>query len=176
MADYFVGEIVSAGFNFNPRDFLPCDGRLIPIRDYTALFFLLGTQYGGDGRDTFALPDLRGVVPIGRGQGPGLSFFFSGDREGTESHTLNSQEIPSHTHRVRASAVTPSTSPTDRVLAIPAAGASEFAPEAAATSGLETAHPSMIQSAGGNQPHDNMQPTLVINYFICVFGVFPPRP
>ncbi len=176
MAEYFTGEIISAGFNFNPRDFLPCDGRLIAIRENTALFALLGTQYGGDGRDTFALPDLRGVVPIGRGQGPGLSFFFIGEREGTESHTLNSQEIPSHTHRVRASAVTPSTSPTDRVLAIPAPGASEFAPETAATSGVETAHPTMIQPAGGNQPHDNMQPTLVINYFICAFGVFPPRP
>jgi microcystin-dependent protein len=176
MAEYFVGEIMSAGFNFNPRDFLPCDGRLIAIRDNTALFSLLGTRYGGNGRDTFALPDLRGVVPIGRGQGPGLSSFFSGERAGVETHTLNSQEIPSHTHRVRASAVTPSTSPADRVLAIPAAGASEFAPETAATSGVETAHSTMIQTAGGNQPHDNMQPTLAVNFVICAFGVFPSRP
>lgn len=175
MADYFIGEIVGAGFNFNPRNFLPCDGRLIQIRDYTALFSILGTQYGGDGRDTFGLPDLQGTVPIGRGEGPGLGFYFIGDRDGQETHTLTSQEVPAHTHRVRSSPDAPNSNPANRVFATPPTNANEFAPEDAAPLGTDSAAASMIQPVGGNQSHDNMQPTLVINYFICISGVFPPR-
>lgn len=175
MAEYYIGEIVSAGFNFNPKNFLPCDGRLLNIRDNTALFSILGTQFGGDGRETYGLPDLRGTVPIGRGQGPGLEFYFVGDRDGQETHTLTNQEMPAHTHRVRSSPDAPNSNPTNRVFAVPPTTANEFAPEAAAPLGTDSAAPSMIQPVGGNQPHDNMQPTLVVNYFICTVGLYPSR-
>ncbi|MBY0113152.1 MAG: tail fiber protein [Phycisphaerales bacterium] len=175
MANYFIGEIVSAGFNFNPRSFLPCDGRLINIRDNTALFSILGTQFGGDGRDTFGLPDLRATVPIGRGQTPEGRFYFIGDRDGAETHVLSTQELPAHTHRVRSSSDAPDKSPTNRVFAVPPTSVNEFAPEAAAPLGADSAAASMILPVGSNQAHDNMQPTLVVNYFICIAGVFPPR-
>lgn len=177
MAEYYIGEIVSAGFNFNPRNFLPCDGRLISIVSNTALFSILGTTYGGDGRTTFALPDLRGTTPIGIGQGFGLSNYDLGRSIGTESVTLTTADIPAHSHRVRVSpAAATSDNPTDRVMAVSSPASNDFAPVSAAGTGVAAMAANIVQPSGSGQPHDNMQPTLIVNYFICVAGIFPPRP
>lgn len=175
MADYYIGEIVCAAFNFAPTDFLPCDGRLIQIASNTALFSVLGTNFGGDGKSTFALPDLRGVTPIGAGQGPGLPLYNIGEKVGAETETLTSQQLPAHTHGLRVSpAAATSDNPGDRVFAASSPAGNDFAPASAA--GTVPMAPTMVQPSGGAQPHDNMQPTLAVHYFICVSGFFPPRP
>lgn len=167
----FIGEIALFGFNFAPIGWAQCNGQLLPISQNTALFSLLGTMYGGDGISTFALPDLRGRVPIHTGQGPGLSSYFQGQVGGTEIVTLLSNQVPAHTHPlIGTSAVGTSDTPTGLLPARNAAGEPIYgsgAPAAmgAAAVGLNT----------GGLPHSNVQPYLTLNWCIALVGIFPSR-
>jgi microcystin-dependent protein len=171
MADPFVAEIRIFPFNFAPTGWAWCDGQLLPISQNTALFALLGTTYGGDGKSTFALPDLEGRAPMHPGQGPGLSLHDLGETGGSETVTLLESEIPAHSHSLRASL-------DDADLAIPAPTRSL----AKASSNLYvTTNPNTQMSnqalapAGGDQPHNNLQPFLTLYFNIALQGVFPPR-
>lgn len=171
MSDPFIAEIKMVGFNFAPRGWATCDGQLVPISQNTALFSLLGTNYGGNGQSTFGLPNLGGRVPIAAGQGPGLSSYVQGQTGGSDTTTLLSNQIPGHAHALQASArPAESTSPAAQALA---RSASNAYTSAAAATALD---PASIASAGGNQAHTNLQPYLVLNFVIALQGVFPPRP
>lgn len=174
MADPFVAEIRIFPFNFAPRGWAWCDGQILPLSQNTALFSLLGTTYGGDGKSNFALPDLQGRAAMHPGQGPGLSLHDLGERGGSETVTLLESEIPSHTHdvRVSASAATLS-SPSGNVLARPRRGGGQFQSNASAN--LVQLAPEALAPAGGDQPHNNMQPYLTFYYCIALQGVYPPR-
>ena len=179
MNDY-IGEIRLFAGNFAPRNWAFCDGRLLPISSYTALFSILGTQYGGDGRTTFALPDLRGRVPLGPGQGPGLTSRQQGQASGAEQATLNANQIPAHTHSATATAHG-STSPGDQSSPqnnYPAAGSdggpSFFGASQDAQLGAGAVQ-AQLQNTGGGQGHENLQPWLAINYIICLQGLYPSR-
>ncbi len=170
MSQPFLGEIKMVGFNFAPRGYALCNGQILPIAQNTALFSLLGTTYGGNGQTTFALPDLRSRVPVHQGQGPGLSGYTLGQASGTETVTLNVQQIPAHNHTVNASATAASKSPANNVPAVTGAGSSYGAPPDGTTM-----NPGMITGGGGNQPHTNLQPSLCINFVIALEGIFPSR-
>jgi microcystin-dependent protein len=172
MSDPFVAEIRIFPFNFAPKGWAFCNGQLLPISQNTALFSLLGTFYGGDGKSTFALPNLQGSVPLHLGQGPGLSLYDLGQAGGSEAVTLLQSEMPVHTHALRASAEDgdlANASP-NRVLARSIGG---FA--YADTPGDVTMAPETIAPAGGDLPHNNMQPYLTLNFCIALQGIFPPR-
>lgn len=175
MAEPFLGEIKMFGGNFAPRGWSFCAGQLLPISQNTALFSLLGTIYGGDGRTTFALPELRGRVPIHMGQGPGLPNHPIGQRAGAEQTTLTEAQIPAHNHAATLHAADESahtSSPDGNVLAVTGAnntyhtGSTDTAMGASSISG---------QNTGGSQPHNNMQPYLAINFIIALVGIFPSR-
>lgn len=174
MADPFVAEIRIFPFNFPPRGWAFCNGQLLPISQNTALFSLLGTTYGGDGKSTFALPDLQGNVPMHPGQGAGLSLYDLGQMGGVETVTLLQTEIPIHTHGMKANAIDPA----DTNVPSPAAA------YALSTGGTlyQTASNGAIMSfstltpAGGSLPHNNMMPYLTLNFCIALQGVFPQRP
>lgn len=173
MADPFVAEIRIFPFNFAPKGWAWCDGQLMPISQNTALFSLLGTTYGGNGKSTFGLPDLQGCAPMHPGQGPGLSLHDLGETGGSETVTLLESETPSHLHVMRASsddgdlkAPTPS-----RSLARSIGG---FAYQSSAA-GLQPMAPEALPPAGGDQPHNNLQPYLTLFFSIALQGVFPPR-
>lgn len=170
MSNPFLGEIRLVGFNFPPIGWEPCDGRLMSIAEYTALFALLGTTYGGDGQTTFALPDLRGRAPLSQGQGPGLSVYTIGQSAGTENVTLLNVEMPLHSHQVMTGAGgARSSSPSGNLL-----GSGE-ADIYSRTGSAGAIHPATINISGGSQPHENMQPFLCVNFIICVEGIFPSR-
>ena len=164
--DPIIGQIILIGFNWAPQGWALCNGQLLPISQYNALFSLIGTTYGGDGRTTFALPDLRGRVPVHQGNGPGLTPRVMGEASGTEAVTLTLPEIPMHTHTATVSAQPASRGGT--VLA--ASGLLNTGP-----SDLVLA-PTTISPAGGSMPHQNMQPYLVMNYIIALEGIYPTRP
>lgn len=179
----FLGLIALFGFNFSPRNWAFCDGRLLAISTNTALFSLLGTMYGGNGAVTFALPDLRGRAPIGMGQGPGLSSYSQGEMAGTENVTLISTQIPQHTHPIAEPAVTSlgtTDIPATNVI-LSASPKTGSGPNATALKTYSTAasdvtlKPFNSGIAGGSQPHSNMQPYLVLNYCIALAGIFPSR-
>ncbi len=175
MTDQFLGEIRLVPFTSAPRGWALCQGQLLPLSQNVALFSLLGTVYGGDGKSTFALPNLQGATPLAPGQGPGLSDIEIGESGGVASVSLLESQIPSHSHSVLASA-TPGTTgdPTGASLAIPRYGrVTEPGYGTAATVPLA---PDAFAVAGGSQPHNNMQPYLVLNYVIALSGVFPQRP
>ena len=168
MSDQFIGQIQSFGFNFAPKGWMFCNGQLMSIAQNTALFSLLGTTYGGDGISTFALPNLQGRVPLGFGTGPGLSTYELGEVVGSETVTLTSNQMPAHSHALSGStAGAGSGDPTNNALS----GEiwSNSPPNA-------VSNPASIRSAGGNQPHSNMQPTLAINWCIATEGIYPSRP
>ena len=177
MSEPFIAEIRMFAGNFAPRGWAFCNGQIMSIAQNTALFSLLGTTYGGNGQTTFGLPDLRGRVPVGMGQGPGLPNITEGEMAGEPNHTLNSNEMPAHTHTAQvtvkaSSAEADSTSPNGKVLA---------SPEQAAIYGngpgdVTMSSPNVNTSvAGGNQPHNNMQPYLGMNYIIALEGIYPSR-
>lgn len=172
MSEPFIGQIKMVGFNFAPRGWALCEGQLVAITQNEALFSILGTTYGGDGRTTFGLPDLRGRVAIHSGGsiGPGLSERRLGSKSGTEQHQLTAAEIPSHTHTVNASDLTPQEDdPAGNVWAN-SDGKSGYSSTADGTM-----HASAVSTAGGGQPHENMQPFLAVAYVIALAGVFPSR-
>jgi microcystin-dependent protein len=174
MADPFVAEIRIFPFNFAPKGWAFCDGQLFPIAQNTALFSLLGTTYGGDGKSNFALPNMQGNVPMHPGQGPGLSLHDLGETGGSETVTLLASEMPAHTHTVGAQIfrLGGAAAPAGATLSRPASGNLYFTP---GNPSLVTMSPSVIAPAGGDQPHNNMQPYLTLNFCIALQGVFPPR-
>lgn len=178
MADPFVAEIRIFPFNFAPRGWAWCDGQLLPLSQNTALFSLLGTIYGGNGQSNFALPDLQGRAPMHPGQGPGLSLHDLGETGGSETVTLLESEIPAHNHPLTAS-----TSAADEEGQKSPAGGVPGRQQGSnaiftAASGNTPASfaPEALSPAGGDQPHNNMQPYLTMYFNIALQGVFPPRP
>lgn len=167
-----IAEIYIGGMNFAPRGYASCQGQIMAIAQNTALFSLLGTTFGGNGQTTFALPDLRGRVPMGQGQGPGLSPRTLGEAGGTEFVTLNSTQIPAHNHPLNAvSDAGDASAPAGNYLANSGALDKEYK----ATGTVVQMNASAVGSAGGSQPHTNLQPFLVLNFYIAVEGIFPSR-
>ena len=170
MAEPFLGEIRTFGFNFAPQGWAMCAGQLLPINQNTALFALLGTFYGGNGTTNFALPDLRGRVGIHQGQGVGLSPYNIGQISGTETVTLTQNQMPQHNHQVMANDTAASaTRPAGAVPARVTAAAY------GATSDGTTMNAAMISTAGGSQPMSIIQPYLCLNFCIALQGIFPSR-
>lgn len=165
----FIGQIKLFAGNFAPQGWMLCNGQLLPIAQYDALFNLIGTTYGGDGVTTFALPDLRGRVPIHVGQGPGLSGTVLGERGGSEVVTVTTSQLPQHTHLVSVSAA-PGTSESP-ANGVPSEGPDGIPAYGGAASG--TLNPSTVAVSGGSQPHNNVKPYTVVNYIIAVEGIFP---
>lgn len=166
MSEPFLGEVRIFGFSFAPRGWAQCDGQILPISQNQALFALLGTTYGGDGRTSFALPDLRGRVPVHRGDVVTL-----GQRAGAEAHTLTASEIPAHRHGAGGSGdQATSTDPAGAV----SASQRRRGPRIYAAGGTPVA---LLgdRVAGGGQAHENMQPFLALNFCIALQGLFPPR-
>jgi microcystin-dependent protein len=169
--DPFVAEIRIFPFNFAPKGWAFCDGQLMPLSQNTALFSLLGTTYGGNGISNFALPDLQGRAPMHPGQGPGLSLHDLGETGGSETVTLLESEIPSHSHAFMG-ATPPAESNLATGFALTRSGnANAYAPPAA----LVDMAPEALTPAGGDQPHNNLQPLLTLNFCIALQGVYPPR-
>jgi microcystin-dependent protein len=170
MADPFVAEIRMMGFNFAPKGWAQCDGQLLPIAQNTALFSLVGTMYGGNGKTNFALPNLQGRTPIQWGQGAGLSLYDQGEQTGVENVTLLQSEIPTHSHTFPAiNAVGDSNNPNG---SIPARASGET-PYVNSTPNTQLS--TTVSTAGASRSHNNMQPYLVVNFCIAMQGVFPPR-
>jgi microcystin-dependent protein len=168
MAQPFIGEIRLFGGNFAPAGWAFCDGRTLPISEYETLFNLIGTTYGGDGQETFVLPDLRGRVPIHQGATSGQSFQLA-ETGGVESVTLTTQQIPVHTHSFNAANVQGTdNSPAGR---LPAVTQNVRLYTNETTDGAMAA--GSIAPSGGSQPHDNLQPYLTVSYIISLFGIFP---
>jgi microcystin-dependent protein len=172
MSDAFVAEIRAVGFNFAPTGWALCDGQILPISQNTALFSLLGTTYGGDGKSTFALPDLQGSAPMHPGQGSGLSLRDLGETGGTQAVSLLQSEFPSHTHTYQASSSDANGQTPGNNLMAETIGMGAYAVAGASTDLAPTA----LAPAGSDQPHNNMMPSLVLNFIIALQGVFPPRP
>ena len=165
MSDFYIGQIMMAGFDFAPRNFAQCSGQLMAIQQNQALFSLLGTTYGGNGVQTFALPDLRGRTPIGQS-----SNMPTGQVSGSENVTLLSTNVPAHTHSVQATSATGnSRNPRNNLFA------TEGSPALYASGATVPLNPATIGAAGGNQPHSNMQPYAATNFCIALFGIFPSR-
>jgi microcystin-dependent protein len=166
-----MGEIRIFAGSFAPAGWMTCEGQLLPISENDALFVVLGTTYGGDGQETFGLPDLRGRVPVHQGTGPGLGSYVIGEEAGVESVSLTTNQIPVHNHAMLVSQDQGSgTAPANEVI-----GSNPtvqlFRPGVAS----QTFDPSALSPVGGSQPHDNMQPFLVMTYIISLFGLFPTQ-
>lgn len=171
-AEPFIGEIKLFGGNFAIRDHAMCQGQLLSIAQNTALFALLGTIYGGDGQTTFALPDLRGRIPIHQGTGPGLTTRSIGQVSGSENVTLVTSEMPAHTHNLNCNAATGSTTNPANNFWAGQPALLQYEAAATANSAMKS---DAISNTGGNQPHNNKQPYIAINYLIALFGIFPSR-
>lgn len=175
MSTPYLGEIRMFGFNRTPQGWQACDGSLLSISENDALFFLIGTTYGGDGQTTFAVPDLRGRLPIHQGQGPGLSSYIIGEMAGTETVTLTSNQIPAHTHSVMATSAAATTgTPGSSVMPGAVSGDTMYATDITGLTGIPTA-PQSISPSGGSQPHENCMPTLTVQYCIATQGIFPQQ-
>jgi microcystin-dependent protein len=174
MSNQFIAEIRIFAGNFAPRGWAMCDGQLMAISQNTALFSLLGTYYGGDGKSNFALPNLQGRAPLQQGQGPGLSDYVLGEAGGEPTVTLLQTEIPQHTHTVQcANSDGTATTPAGGVWAIAATRRSTL--NLYTTSGGATMSATAFNLAGGNLPHNNMMPYLALTFIIALQGVFPAR-
>jgi microcystin-dependent protein len=173
MSEPFIGQIRMFAGTFAPRGHALCDGQLLEINQNEALFSLLGTTYGGDGRTTFGLPELRGRVPLGRGQGPGLSNYNIGNRAGSETATVNqANQLPSHTHPAQGANAADSAAPTGGRFAV--AASEHYAPDGG--NPLNTMNTGMIgTNSPSGQSHANTAPSRVINFIIALNGIFPSR-
>src|SRR5947209_3774818 len=181
MSSPFVAEITIFGFNFAPKGWALCAGQLLPISQNTALFSLLGTMYGGDGKSTFALPNLQDQTAVSFGQGPGLSEYFEGEQVGVPTVTLLTSEMPIHSHFFSANTAAGTTiAASGNQLGVGQAGTKAASYNAnifstainKATTGLS---PNAVGISGQSQPHNNMQPYLTLNFCISMQAVFPPR-
>ena len=174
MADVFVAQLLLVPYNFPPKGFAFCNGQILPISQNTALFSLLGTTYGGDGRTNFALPNLQGAVPVSQGQGPGLANYILGQSGGASTVTLQASELAAHQHSIQDSAA-----PFPPLGGNPAGNSPGQPP--AATNVYVSGNPNVqmnanvLAPAGGSQPHNNVMPTTVLNWIIALQGIFPPR-
>ena len=170
--DPFVAEIRIFPFNFAPKGWAFCDGQILPLSQNTALFSLLGTTYGGDGKSNFALPNMQGNAPMHPGQGPGLSLHDLGETGGSDTVSLLESEIPSHSHALRADVL-------DIADTNVASANASFALSSGGTLYQAASNVSLsgnaLAPAGGDQPHNNMQPYLTLNFCIALQGVYPPR-
>lgn len=170
MSEPFLAEVRMVGFNFAPRGWAFCDGQILPINQNQSLYSLLGTTYGGDGRTSFALPDMRGRTPIHVGRSNGGGDHTLGQKSGEETHTLAANEMPQHTHQMMATnTAASSTDPTNRVLA-----------ESVRDTYRDLTNPvnmgsGTVANVGGGQAHNNMQPYLAVNFCIALQGLFPSR-
>jgi len=173
MSDPFAGEIRMFAGNFAPRGWALCDGQLLAVSGNDALFSLFGTIYGGDGRTTFGLPDLRGRIPLHMGQGPGLTSRSIGSKSGSESVTVTANELAGHTHTWQATtAPAQERTPVNNAMAETSANIySESEPPQTPV----TMAAGMVEPTGGSQPHDNVQPFQCINYIVALFGIYPSR-
>jgi len=168
MAQPYVGEIRMAGFNFAPNGWMFCDGSILPIAEYETLFNLIGTTYGGDGQSTFALPDLRGRIPIHQGTDNQGNTYVIGQVAGVEQVTLTANQVGAHHHSLSVSNGAAST--TDPAGNVPAAASANLY----GTAFSSTLDPSSISSSnGGGQPHENLMPYLCVGYIISLYGIFP---
>ncbi len=173
MSDPFVAEIRITAFNFAPRGWAFCNGQLLPISQNTALFSLLGTYYGGDGKSTFALPDLQGNAPLGTGESTTGSQYYQGQASGTPAVTLLTSEIPNHTHTPMALSAPGNVKiPSPTVALTRSAGGFAYVDTMA---NPVTMAPEAVTQNGGSAPHNNMMPYLVLNFIIAMQGIFPPR-
>ena len=171
--DDYIGEVKMFAGTFAPLYWLFCWGQVLQISEYNTLFSLIGTTFGGDGTTTFALPDLRARVPIGSGQGPGLTQRNPGQSGGVENVTLETTNLPQHSHTVKCDTTGPVVNtPVNNFPSLSSAGNS-YGP---GQSTLTNMSADMLSAVGGNQPHDNMPPWGCINYIICYEGVWPPQP
>tara|TARA_R110001583_G_scaffold157944_2_gene309865 strand:- start:489 stop:1010 length:522 start_codon:yes stop_codon:yes gene_type:complete len=172
MSDPFIGQVIMFGGNFPPRGWAFCDGQLLAISSNDALFSILGTIYGGDGETTFALPDLRGSAVIHPGNGPGLSQRRLGAKGGAETETLNTNQIPAHTHTGKISVNTGNggeSNPSGQYIASHQAAFNEEPSSNSYLQGVTT------ENTGGNLPHNNIQPFQCAHYIIALFGTYPSR-
>lgn len=179
MATAYLGSIILFAGNFAPKGTAFCNGQMMSIASNSALFALLGTTYGGNGQTTFALPDLRGRVPLhsGGSQGPGLSFYPLGMQTGAETVTLNTQQMPAHTHVANASSsAADAVSPTNNFWsAAPGASARGGGANVFASAANTAMNPTALSPSGSSQPHSNIQPILALNYIIYTQGFYPSR-
>ena len=173
MADPFVAEVRIFPFNFAPKGWAFCNGQLLPLSQNTALFSLLGTMYGGDGKSTFALQNLEGSCVIQPGQGPGLSLYDQGQTGGSQTVTLLESEMPSHNHSMNASTQDGTDSHPQANLLAQGVGIAQYID--ANTGPFVNLNQKALPPNGGDQPHNNMQPYLTLNFCIALQGVFPPR-
>ncbi len=171
MAEPFIAEIRMFGFNFAPTGWAACDGQILPISQNTALFSLLGTTYGGDGKTSFALPNLMASLALGAGQGPGLSQRELGQQGGQATVALTVAQMPAHQHDLRSTGSPDSTSPAAAALAATANGAPAYRLPGATTPMAAGS----LALAGQSAPHENRPPSLVLMFCIALQGVFPPR-
>jgi len=177
MSEPFIGENRMAGFSFAPQGWALCNGQLLSIAQNTALFSLLGTQFGGNGTSNFALPNLQSRVPVHQGQGPGLSSYSMGEATGVESITLNTAQIPAHNHLINSCSTNGNSSTS--------AGkylGSSYLPSTGDQVNTYSSGPndstldaSTVSTVGGSQPHSNIQPLLVVNFIIALEGIYPSR-
>jgi microcystin-dependent protein len=172
MADPFLAEIRIFGFNFAPKGWAFCDGQILPLSQNTALFSLLGPTYGGDGKSNFALPNLQGNAPMHPGQGPGLSLHDLGETGGSETVSLLQSEIPGHNHFISASGADGNTGSPANSKVASGVGVNMYT---ATQNPLTQLNSSALTPMGGDQPHNNLQPYLTLNFCIALQGVFPPR-
>ncbi|HSC67510.1 MAG TPA: tail fiber protein [Cellvibrio sp.] len=173
--DPYLGDIRLFAGNFAPAGWVICDGRLLAISENDALYAIVGTTYGGDGIDTFAVPDLRGRLPVGQGSGVGLSERVIGQKFGVESVTLLTPQIPSHNHSFNASTSAPSTSPSPAGTVFAHSDTDKIYVSSPTGPLPETLNTATVQLTGGTQPHTNIMPTTAINYIMSTVGIFPSR-
>ena len=168
MAQPYVGEIRLFAGNFAPAGWMFCEGQLLPISENETLFQLIGTTYGGDGESTFALPDMRGRIPIHQGNGLILA-----ETGGAESITLTVSQVPAHSHPLIASTAAPTLSPANAFLSVPTSSQQGIQTYVSGAAITDTLHPNTVTPTGGSQPHDNFQPYLCVSFIISLFGIFP---
>ncbi len=170
MAQPYVGEIRIFAGNFPPAGWMFCEGQTLPIAEYETLFQLIGTTYGGDGQETYNLPDLRGRLPLHQGTGPSGYTYTIGESAGVEEVTLTIQQIPQHTHSMNIQPAGTHATPKDTVPA-----ASPLRQYTTVNDIQTNLHPNMVIPAGGNQPHTNLMPYLCVDFIISLFGIFPSQ-
>jgi microcystin-dependent protein len=176
MSEPFVGQIALFAFNFAPVGWLPCNGQLLSISNYTALFSLIGTYYGGNGTTNFALPDLQGRAPINQGNGAGLPPYVIGESTGSVNATVTISNLPAHTHLITADSTAGTVqSPSNNYLAAAVERTAAVNAYTTAPATPVTLNPKAVQTVGGSLPIEIVQPILVMNYCIATVGIFPSR-